>query len=290
MNLHFPWKNRVKKRNAEIVAQSTTAAAQLKQTGPGLSLAPAPQFEITASLLSDKGCVREINEDRGLFRQPEDTGTRGRKGALAIVADGMGGHRAGEVASEMAVRLIEQIYFESRQLPQAALEAAFHMANRAIHQASQQQSQFSGMGTTATALVIRQGMAILAQVGDSRLYLARGGQLYLMSEDHSAVMEMVRLGKMTIEDARLHADKNLLLRALGPQPELRVAIWKTPFPVREGDRFLLCSDGLYDLVLDDEINHAVMNEDSQAACQRLIETARDRGGHDNITVGIIRCG
>jgi len=283
MNLRFQWKN----RNAK---QSPPTTARLKQTGPGQVLAPAPQFEITASLLSDQGCVREVNEDRCLFRHPEDAETRSRKGVLAIVADGMGGHRAGEVASEMAVRLIEQSYYESLQLPQAALEAAFHTANRAIHQASQLQPRLSGMGTTATALVIRDGMALLAQVGDSRLYLARDGQLYLMSEDHSAVMEMVRLGKMTLDEARLHADKNLLLRALGPRPDLRVATWKTPFPVRDGDRFLLCSDGLYDLAPDDEINLAVTNEDPPAACRRLIETARERGGYDNITVGIIRCG
>ncbi|MGH9847074.1 MAG: Stp1/IreP family PP2C-type Ser/Thr phosphatase [Blastocatellia bacterium] len=282
MNLLSLWKN----WNAEPAAQPP--AARLKQTGPGPSLAAAPQFEITASLLSDKGCVREINEDRCFFRHPEDAETRSRKGALAIVADGMGGHRAGEVASEMAVRLIEQSYYESQQLPQAALEAAFHKANRAIHQAAQQQPGLSGMGTTATALVIREGTALLAQAGDSRLYLARDGQLYLMSEDHSAVMEMVRLGKMTLDEARLHADKNLLLRALGPQPELRVATWKTPFPVRDGDRFLLCSDGLYDLVSDDEINQAVTNGDPQVACQRLIESARDRGGYDNITVGVVR--
>ncbi len=285
MNLRSLWKN----RNAKPVAQSPPAAGRLKQTGPGTSLAAAPQFDITASLLSDKGCVREVNEDRCFLRNPEDAETRSRKGALAIVADGMGGHRAGEVASEMAVRLIEQSYYESHQSPQAALEEAFHQANRAIHQAAQQEPGLSGMGTTATALVIRQDMALLAQAGDSRLYLARDGQLYLMSEDHSAVMEMVRLGKMTIEDARLHADKNLLLRALGPLPELRVATWKTPFPVRNGDRFLLCSDGLYDLVSDDEINQAMTDKDPQAVCQCLVETARDRGGHDNITVGVIGC-
>jgi protein phosphatase len=285
MNLRSLWKN----WTAEPVA--LPLAARVKQTGPIPSAIAAPQFEITASWRSDRGCVRETNEDRCLFRHPDDAETRLCKGALAIVADGMGGHRAGEVASEMAVRLIEQSYYDDdRQAPQAALEAAFQTANRAIHYAAQQQPQLSGMGTTATALVIRQGAAFLAQAGDTRLYLARDGQLYLMSEDHSAVMEMVRLGKMTLAEARLHADKNLLLRALGPRPDLHVAAWTTPFPVRAGDRFLLCSDGLYDLVSDAEIRLAVTSDEPEAACERLIKTARERGGHDNITVGVVRCG
>ena len=144
------------------------------------------------------------------------------------------------------------------------------------------------MGTTCTALAIGAGAAYSAQVGDSRLYLVRGGEIFLMSEDHSAVMEMVRQGRMTIESARRHTDKNIILRALGTQPEVNVATWNTAFPVREGDHFVLCSDGLYDLVTDGEIKQTVLHHVPHAACESLVALAKERGGYDNITIGIVR--
>jgi protein phosphatase len=125
-------------------------------------------------------------------------------------------------------------------------------------------------------------------VGDSRLYLRRGGQTYLMTEDHSAVMEMVKHGIITMEEARHHAEKNVILRALGTSPEVEAAIWEKPLPIQIGDQFLLCSDGLYDLVEDAEINKALADTTSpHEACEQLIALAKQRGGHDNITVGIV---
>jgi protein phosphatase len=213
---------------------------------------------------------------------------RARKGILALVADGMGGHATGDVASELAISTISRAYFENDAPPAAALAAAFRAANRAIYAAAQKQLRLSGMGTTCTALVIHAGLAFSAQVGDSRLYLVRGDEIYLMSEDHSAVMEMVRRGLLTAEDARRHADKNILLRALGVRPQVDVAMWQAPFPVRAGDCFVLCSDGLYDLVMDDEIKRVVTEHAPQPACARLIALAKERGGHDNITAGVLR--
>ena len=239
--------------------------------------------------MSDIGCVRETNEDRGAIRLPDAAETRAGRGALALVADGMGGHQAGEIASEMAVTLIEDAYYRSPQPPQAALVEAFHLANREIHRAAAQAPYWTGMGTTCTALVLRGNQAFSAQAGDSRLYLLRDGEVYLMSEDHSAVMEMVRLGKMSRAEARAHEDKNLLLRALGVQPEIRVSTWATPFPVRAGDAFLLCSDGLYDLVTDEELLLATAHGTPATASRRLIDLARERGGPDNITVAILQC-
>jgi serine/threonine protein phosphatase PrpC len=124
-------------------------------------------------------------------------------------------------------------------------------------------------------------------VGDSRLYLVRGGQIYLMTEDHSAVMEMVKQGLLTLEQARHHPEKNVILRALGSHAEVEITIWEELFPVHEGDRFLLCSDGLYDLVEDNEILQAVVAGSAQSACEALIALAKERGGYDNITVGIV---
>ena len=113
-------------------------------------------------------------------------------------------------------------------------------------------------------------------------------EIYLMSEDHSAVMEMVRRGKLSLADARQHEDKNIILRALGPQPTVQVSTWNSPFPVRDGDQFVLCSDGLYDLVSDEELCQIVTHYEPTAATECLISLARKRGGHDNITAGVIR--
>jgi len=144
------------------------------------------------------------------------------------------------------------------------------------------------MGTTCTALVLQDGSAHCAYVGDSRLYLMRGGEVYLMTEDHSAVMELVHLGLITLEEARHHEDKNVIVRALGSQPKVEVSMWQESFPILEGDKFLLCSDGLSDLVGDDEIKQALLAGDPHRACESLIMLAKERGGHDNITVGILR--
>jgi protein phosphatase len=142
------------------------------------------------------------------------------------------------------------------------------------------------MGTTCTALVLRNGSALSAHVGDSRLYLVRNGDIYLMTEDHSAVMEMVKQGWISLSDARHHPDKNVILRAMGSHPDVEVSTWQEPFPLKADDRFLLCSDGLYDLVEDEEIKQIVLASDPQNACENLVALAKERGGHDNITVTI----
>ncbi|MFP5262664.1 MAG: PP2C family protein-serine/threonine phosphatase, partial [Blastocatellia bacterium] len=168
-----------------------------------------------------------------------------------------------------------------------ALREAVEEANRQIHAASLEDEARRGMGTTCTSLAVAGGVAFAAHVGDSRLYMLRGGKIYLLTEDHSAVMEMVKMGLITTEAARTHEDKNIILRALGTSPEVEVSTLE-PFPVRAGDRYLLCSDGLYDLVTDEEIERELgAFDDIHAAGERLIAMAKARGGHDNVTVGII---
>ena len=246
-----------------------------------------PAFEIDASVQTDKGCVREINEDSGRMVRPNDPAMLAAKGVLVVVADGMGGHSAGEVASQMAADVVSRLYYEARAEPGAALKRAVEEANREIHRAAAEDAAKHGMGTTCTALALCGGRAYAAHVGDSRLYMLRDRQLYQLSEDHSAVNEMVKLGIITKEQARTHEDKNVILRALGTTPEVEVSAIE-PFAVREGDRYLLCSDGLHDLVLEDEIASVLSEaEDIHAAGERLIAMAKERGGHDNITVGII---
>jgi len=264
--------------------KSKQGKGSVKET---VALAQPGRFDVVASLLSDVGCVRELNEDSGACIQPDNPELRASKGSLILVADGMGGHSAGEVASRLAVDIITRIYYEDAGDPQSALKKAFREANREIHKAAEKDESKSGMGTTCTALVLQNGTAISAHVGDSRLYLVRQQAIYLMTEDHSAVMEMVKAGLITIEQARHHPDKNVILRALGSHPEVEVSSWNAPLPVRGGDRFVLCSDGLYDLVEDDEIKERVAERDPHSACETLIGLARERGGYDNITVGVI---
>jgi serine/threonine protein phosphatase PrpC len=244
-------------------------------------------YEIEASVQTDVGRVREINEDSGRFSRPSDAATLDSKGVLIIVADGMGGHSAGEVASGMAVDLVPRLYYDSPSRAPEALREAVEEANRQIYAASLADESRRGMGTTCTALAVANGEAFAAHVGDSRLYMLREGKIYLLTEDHSAVMEMVKLGLITPAEARTHEDKNVILRALGTSPEVEVAAL-APFRVRAGDRYLLCSDGLYDLVPDDEMERELAAaEDIHAAGERLIAIAKARGGHDNITVGIL---
>ena len=236
---------------------------------------------------TDVGCVREINEDSGRLIRPSDPAQLNAKGTLLIVADGMGGHSAGEVASQLAADVVARLYYASPEEPAAALKRAVEEANRRINEEAARDEAKHGMGTTCTALALRGGEAVAAHVGDSRLYMLRAGRLYQLSEDHSAVNEMVKMGLITKEQARTHEDKNVILRALGTSPEVEVSTVE-PWRVEVGDRYLLCSDGLYDLVLDEEIAAALTGAgDVHAAGERLIETAKERGGHDNITVGII---
>jgi protein phosphatase len=269
------WK---KSKQAEVFSEQTGEEDSTK----------LPKYTIVASLLTDTGCQREINEDSISYVKPNDPAKLASKGLLAIVADGMGGHSAGEVASNLAVKIISQAYYDGDGDARSSLKNAFLKANRRILEASRETADLKGMGTTCTALVLQNGSAIAAHVGDSRLYLVRDGNIYLMTEDHSAVMELVKHGLISLEQARHHPDKNVILRALGSNEDLEVTTWAEPFPVREGDTFLLCSDGLYDLVEDEEIKQAVLISDPHTACQNLVALARERGGPDNISVGIVR--
>jgi serine/threonine protein phosphatase PrpC len=245
-------------------------------------------FIVSASLITDCGCVRDLNEDCCQVVHPSDPGVLDRKGVLIVVADGMGGCQGGEVASRIAVETVARAYYASPGEPQAALAAAFHQANSEIYQCSQFRDELNGMGTTCTTLVIQGGAAHSAHVGDSRLYLVRSSSIYQMTEDHSVVMELIKQGVLTPNAARRHVDRNLILRALGSRATVDVATWEQPLPVRAGDSFVLCSDGLHDAVTDEEIRLATESGDAAAACESLVATARGRGGYDNITVAIAR--
>jgi PPM family protein phosphatase len=253
-----------------------------KETG---HFAPLETREPITGLLSDPGCHRQNNEDSARIVRA-GAGSNGDRGVLLVVADGMGGHEAGEVASQAAVEVIENEYREARGTPGEVLEAAFRRAHTEILRLAAADSSMTGMGTTCTALAIVDGLAWAAHVGDSRLYLVRGSRIYQLSEDHTQCMELVRKGLMTLAEAQHHDDRNVLARAMGTRRELALMTWKEPMRVQAGDSFVLCSDGLYDMVTDTEIRDVVRSSDPETACRKLVGLARERGGYDNVTVAI----
>jgi protein phosphatase len=244
-------------------------------------------LRVATAMLSDTGCHREINEDYVLVVSPLDTAICSKKGILALVADGMGGHEAGEVASRLAAETVKRSYYETSGSAGVALAAAFQEANRKVLKLARRRKNYSGMGTTCTALVLMGELAFAAHVGDSRLYLVRRHGIYQMTEDHTAVMDMVRRGILNTEEAQKHEDRSVLLRALGTHDQLDVSVWTEPLKVMREDRFVLCTDGLHDLVHDDEILRIVESSEPQSACAALVTLARERGGYDNVTVAIV---
>jgi PPM family protein phosphatase len=220
---------------------------------------------------TDIGQVREGNEDALLIRDP-----------LYAVADGMGGHRGGEVASNLALQTVEQMFTER----QGTLTEQVERANRAVFERSQSDRNVSGMGTTLTAALIEDGAVLLAHVGDSRAYLFRSGQLSLLTEDHTLVRRMVVEGEITETEAENHPHRSILTRALGVDGDVRVD--ETRIEVQDGDRLLLCTDGLTGMLSDDQIISVLKDvRDPQDAVDRLVRAANRAGGVDNITAVII---
>ena len=161
-------------------------------------------------------------------------------------------------------------------------------ANRQIYAAAQLDEKLHGMATTCTALVLRNGLAFAAHVGHSRLYLVRDREIYLMTEDHSMAMKMAQYGIITPMEARHHAKRKVILRSLGTAREVEVATWLCGLHIREGDQFILCSDGLHAIVEDEEIKQVIVSaSDPQNACEGLIARALEFGGHDDIAVGVV---
>ncbi len=250
--------------------------------------AATPTWHLEAALRTDVGCVRDTNEDHIRFVEPHADDPRARRGALLVVADGMGGHAAGEVASALAVETIFQHYYASDAAPDVALRHALERANAAVWDAGQQPDR-KGMGTTVTALVLRDGQGFVAHVGDSRLYRLRGGTLRQITHDHSLVQEMVRKGMIREDEAAHHDDRNVLLQALGNRPSVEVEVLDAPLVLAAGDTFLACSDGLHDGIAPGELEALLARHtDVQQAADALVALAKARGGSDNISAGLVR--
>jgi serine/threonine protein phosphatase PrpC len=233
--------------------------------------------------LTDVGRRRESNQD-SLLVAPE----RG----LYAVADGMGGHAAGEVASHIAIEALSEVLRDvafltdhtDSQTAGTRLQGAFVEGNQRICDSVVTRGEWRGMGTTIVALVTLGDRAVIGHVGDSRAYLLRDGKLRRLTNDHSWVSEQVRMGLMTDEEAHRHPMRNIVTRALGNRPALDVDINESE--AVPADVFLLCSDGLNSMLTDVEITETLQanRQDPETACQKLVEAANAKGGEDNITV------
>jgi protein phosphatase len=208
-------------------------------------------------------------------------------GQLFVVADGMGGHQGGQEASQMAVRIILQVYASGTEaaIPDR-LKGAFEAANDQILQHARRNPQLQGMGTTCTALVLQDRQAYLAHVGDSRAYLINHEGIKQLTQDHSYVAEMQRQGILTDQEAKSHPQRSVLNRALGVKPSEDIDLIDG-MTVAAEDHFLLCSDGL-STVSDKKLLEVVTSNPPEAACNKLVQLANDMGGGDNVTSQIIR--
>ena len=207
---------------------------------------------------------------------------------LYIVADGMGGARGGATASALAVNLIPRVSIDSQGiLTEHSLKEAIEKTNDVIYSQGSTHSSLAGMGTTVVALAFLGDRAVVAHVGDSRIYLLRDGELKQLTRDHTLVQELVESGAIAEKDAENHPVSHMLTRSLGPTSHVEVDARTLDEPVKEGDRFLLCCDGLFNMVPVNELQKIVSSVEPEAAAERLIELANERGGTDNITVEII---
>lgn len=224
---------------------------------------------------TDIGKARRTNEDAFLAEPP-----------WFAVADGMGGHAAGDVASRLAIEAIRSFVAGREEPAERMVVDAILQANREILRRSRQDFSLGGMGTTLTLMKVEDGRCVIGHVGDSRGYLVRGGAVRRLTTDHSVVGELVRTGTLSELEALEHPQRNLLTRALGADPDLQVDL--VTETLCAGDRLLLCTDGLTTVVLDHELGEILTEEaEPEKAAARLVQMANDRGGPDNITVVIL---
>lgn len=238
--------------------------------------------------LTDVGRKRKQNEDSLLINEDLN---------LYIIADGMGGHSGGEFASRMAVQTIEETLRSITSDPEATvisgvntnearledkINYAIQIASKKIYERALYDTSLKGMGTTTVAAFFQDGKAYIAHVGDSRAYMFRDKEMTQITIDHSLVNEQVKAGLISKQDARGHKLKNVITRSVGYQEEVQIDV-KT-FDVQLGDKFLLCTDGLSNMVDDAEIKKTVLNLPLKEACRKLVDCANEKGGDDNITI------
>lgn len=243
-------------------------------------------MHLSSSGLTHKGQIRNDNQDSIYFNHNESFNP-----PIFIVADGMGGAKGGQTASSMATSIVPRVFASNLagMNPEQALRHAVEAANRQIHERSQEDQLLRGMGTTLVGLfMLENNTAMVVNVGDSRCYLFRKGELYQVTEDHSLVQEMVRKGQISIEQARKHNMRNMLSRALGTSPEVSADL----FHIKEletDDVFLLCSDGLHGVISTEQMKVILAQySDVSEKTQQFVQSALDSGGPDNISAVLVR--
>lgn len=246
---------------------------------------------IRYAVASDIGLKREKNEDAYIVEECDHDGCQTGCGRmLFVVADGMGGHSCGEVASTIACREMAGALDDLKHRPETCsrqLEAQFYLIDKRIRAHASVDPTCTHMGTTLSALAVNKSLAVIAHVGDSRIYRLRGDRLTLLTTDHTFVREMIDEGELSLEKAATHPFRNMLTLAIGTQEPLERVDTRT-MNLAPGDRFLLCSDGLHDGVTFEEIKGILgRGADPTEAVRRLLSLALDRGGRDNITIIVV---
>jgi len=239
----------------------------------------AKHRQVKTAALSDVGRVRAANQDI--------CGEFGNSNGyhLLVLADGMGGHAGGETASRLALETIGEVFQTEFDDPRAMLESAFQAANQKVHQVGSADPNLQGMGTTGVALLVGpHETAWVAHIGDSRAYRLRDGRFEPVTEDHSWVVDAIHHGRITAKEAKTHPMRNVLMRSIGVAPQIEVTI--SALDLETGDRFLLCSDGLWGEVPEVSIAEILSQETPSTAARQLVDLANDHGGSDNVTVQI----
>lgn len=235
--------------------------------------------------VSETGPVRDHNEDSIAFSFPEND----KHNLIAVVADGMGGHNAGEVASKMACDLLLDYCLKNwkQHAPEKLLHKAFMKAHQKIVETGNSNSEQKGMGTTATSVIIQQDVCYIGHIGDSRVYLLRNGSLLQLSKDHTLVNQMYESGDITEKERDHHPMKNVLLQALGTTPTIQPQIPSDGWAISEGDRLFLCSDGVYDALSEEDIKDLLLMKQPEFVLECLSTAATSRNVSDNFSALLI---
>lgn len=265
--------------------EETTAEFAVQELAPRVELRVRPS--VTVGAKTDLGRVRENNEDKLEFYVPSTDDELASRGMIFVVCDGMGGHEAGQIASELALKTFIDVYrnHPSESVEDAAVSAVT-AANRFVLDVARAVPNRKGMGTTISALLIVQDKAVVAQVGDSRVYRLREGELKQITTDHTWVTETVAIGTLTLEEAEKHPYKHVLTRAVGTEQDVQVDVFSDD--VQQGDVYLLCSDGLTNHVDNDTMCTVLSEMGPAEAAWDLVGKALIGGGSDNTTVIIVR--
>lgn len=262
-----------------------TAEYEVQDLAPRPPLRVRPKVSVAAK--TDLGRVRENNEDKYEFFVPSNDDDLAWRGMVFVVCDGMGGHEAGQIASELACKTFIDVYRNHpSEDPGEAAKSAVAAANRFVLDVARAVPSRKGMGTTLSALLVVQDKAYIVQVGDSRVYRLREGELVQITTDHTWVEETVALGIMPREQAEAHQYRHVLTRAVGTEPEIKSDVFVEE--VRSGDVYLLCSDGVTNHLTNDEIRDQISRQGPAEAAWAMVGKALMGGGSDNATVIVVR--